>query len=209
MNRSRSVPPIALLVLAGGLAMAAGCTTGARQGAAQGGAMGFIGGMAAGAVNSLLFGGNVLEGAVQAGISGAAGGAAAGAVAGGMSERGATASKPSALSDREIEALRRKQGDLNFQAAVLLVQCRHQDAIAMADRAVAAAAKSEQKVFGLTVRAIAENESGKSADAEKTYAEIAQVDSKRTIDRARADALQGMLKVQSIRREQGLPPCGR
>ncbi|HEY8240455.1 MAG TPA: hypothetical protein VIH35_03370 [Kiritimatiellia bacterium] len=184
------------------------CTTGAREGAAQGGTMGFIGGVAAGAVNSLLFGGNVLEGAVQGGVAGASGGAAAGAVAGGAAEKKAAAGKVSTSTEKEIEALRKKQGDLNFQAAVFLVQCKHDDAIKMADRALAEAEKNDRKIFALTVRAMAETESGDDAAAEKSYAEIAAIDAKRPVDKARADALQALLRVKGIRKDNGLKPCG-
>ena len=187
--------------------LSGGCTTGARQGAAQGGAMGFIGGIAAGAVNSLLFGGNVLEGAVQGGVAGAAGGAAGGAVQGGMVERQA-GKTPAKTSDKDIAALRKKQGDLNFQAAALLVQCQHEQAVAAADRAFAETDKKERKVFALTLRAAAELESGKADAAEASYAKIAEVDPKRSIDQARADTLQALLKVQGIRNDHGLKPCG-
>ncbi len=194
-----------ILVISAPLIMAIGCTTQARQGAAQGGAMGLVGGMAAGAVNSLLFGGNIVEGAVQGGLTGAAGGAAAGAMTGGMSARQADTQKQAAAkSDKDIEALRLKLGDLNFQAAVLLVQGQRNDAVTMANRAIAETAQSDRKVFGLTVRAVAENESGNTAAAEKTYAEIAKVDPKRSIDKARGDTLQALLKVQGLRKENGI-----
>lgn len=164
--------------------------------------MGLVGGMAAGAVNSLLFGGNIVEGAVQGGLTGAAGGAAAGAVSGGVSARQADAQKQaSAKSGEDIEALRLKLGDLNFQAAVLLVQGQRKDAVTIANRAIEETGKPDRKVFGLTIRAVAENELGDTGAAEKTYAEIAKVDPKRSIDKARGDTLQAMLKVQSLRKE--------
>ena len=205
----RFLRSILMLAAAVPLITTLGCTTQARQGAAQGGAMGLVGGMAAGAVNSLLFGGNVLEGAVSGGVSGAAGGAAAGAVAGGVSARQAEAQKSaSAKSQTDVEALRRKLGDLNFQAAVLLLQGHRKDATAMANRAIAEADQTDRKVFALTVRAVAENEAGNTEAAEKTYADIAKADPKRSIDKARGDTLQAILKVQGIRKEQGIRPAG-
>ena len=187
--------------------MVAGCTTGARQGAAQGGAMGLIGGAAAGAVSSLLFGGNVLEGAVQGGVVGAAGGAAAGAVQGGVAEK--QAAKPSEKSEKQVKAFRKEQGDLNFQAVVSLLQCKHRDAIKYANQALEESDALNRKVFALTVRAVAEVETGKDEAAEATYSEIAALDKKRTVESARADTLEAMLKVQSVRKENDLPPCGR
>ncbi len=187
-------------------AVAAGCTTGARQGAAQGGAMGLIGGAAAGAVSSLLFGGNVLEGAVQGGVVGAAGGAAAGAVQGGVAEK--QAAKPSDKSEKQVKAFRKEQGDLNFQAAVSLLQCKHRDAIKYANQALEESDQLNRKVFALTVRAVAEVETGKDEAADATYSEIAALDKNRTVDRARADTLEAMLKVQKVRKENGVPPCG-
>jgi hypothetical protein len=189
------------------LGSAASCTTGAREGAAQGGAMGFVGGVAAGAVNSLLFGGNVLEGAVKGGVSGAAGGAAVGAVAGGSAEKQATEAK-AGPTKKEVDALRKKFGDVNFQAAVALVQCKHEDAMDTANRALAEATKKNQKLFALTIRAAAEVESGKERAAEKTYAEINAIDPERSIDKAKADTLQVVLKVKGIRKDNGMAPCG-
>jgi len=185
-----------------------GCTTGAREGAAQGAAYGMIGGMAAGAVNSLLFGGNVLEGAVKGGVATAAGGAAAGAVAGGAAEKKAAQGKVSTSSEKEVEALRKKQGDLNFQAAALLVQCKHDDAIKMANRALDETDKQERKIFALTIRAAAESESGNDTAAEKTYEQIASLDEKRPVDKARADTMQALIKVKGIRKDNGMKPCG-
>ena len=184
-----------------------GCTTGAREGAVQGGAMGAIGGIAAGAVNSLLFGGNVLEGAVQGGVAGAAGGAAAGAVAGGVAEKQAAEGKVSTSTDKEIKALRKKQGDLNFQAAAFLAQCKHDDAIKMANRALEESDKQDRKIFALTIRAAAESESGDDKAAEKTYAEIAALDEKRPVDKARADTMQALIKVKGVRKDNGFKPC--
>jgi hypothetical protein len=184
-----------------------GCTTGAREGAAQGAAYGMIGGIAAGAVNSLLFGGNVLEGAVKGGVASAAGGAAVGAVAGGSAEKKAAEGKVSTSTEKEVEALRKKQGDLNFQAAAYLVQCKHDDAIKMANRALEESDKKERKIFALTVRAAAEAESGDDKAAEKTYSEIAAVDAKRPVDKARADTMQVLIKVKGIRKDNGFKPC--
>jgi hypothetical protein len=87
---------------------------------------------------------------------------------------------------------------------VLLLQGHRKDAVTMANRAITEATQTDRKVFGLTVRAVAENEAGNTAAAEKTYAEIAKVDPKRSIDKARGDTLQAMLKVQSLRKENGI-----
>ncbi len=185
-----------------------GCTTGAREGAAQGAAYGMIGGMAAGAVNSLLFGGNMLEGAVKGGVATAAGGAAAGAVAGGVAEKKAAEGKVATSTEKEVEALRKKQGDLNFQAAAFLVQCKHDDAIKMANRALEESEKMDRKIFALTIRAAAESESGDDRAAEKTYEKIAALDAKRPVDKARADTMQALIKVKGIRKDNGMKPCG-
>jgi predicted MPP superfamily phosphohydrolase len=143
--------------------------------------------------------------AVQGGITGAAGGAAAGAMAGGMVERQGKQAQPTSGDGQvDIEALRKALGDLNFHAAVFLIQGNHKEAIAMANRAVAEASQTNRKVFGLTVRAVAENETGNKAAAEKTYADIAKVDPKRSIDRARGDTMQVMLKIQGLRKQHGI-----
>lgn len=188
---------------------AAGCTTGARKGAAQGGAMGLVGGMVAGAVDSLLFGGNVSEGAARGGIVSAAGGAAAGAMAGGMAEKNAkSAAQPAKAVNEDAAKLRKKYGDLNFQAAIQLVQCQHQQAIATAQRSLESESKKERKLFAMLIQAIARVETGKSEEAEQLYAQVKEIDPARAVDQSRADTLQALLKVQGIRKDNGLPPCG-
>ena len=77
-----------------------------------------VGGAVAGAVGSLLWGGNVVEGAVKGGITGAATGAAVGAVSGSMADSAAQErSKPK--PDPKLAELRQRIGHVacNWRAS--------------------------------------------------------------------------------------------
>jgi hypothetical protein len=182
----------------------AGCSSTAQEGAARGATMGAVGGAVAGAVSSLIFGGNVVQGAAQGAAIGVASGAATGAVAGSMadSEAKKRAAKPAA-GDAE---LRKRIGDRNYASALLLAQCKHADAIASAQDTVAATKDTNERAFALLLQGVAAEESGDKALAASMYPKIAQ-QSGGSVDKARADALEGVIKVQAARREHGMPPC--
>ena len=118
-------------------AAAGGCSSSAQKGAGQGASMGAVGGAVAGAVSSLIFGGNVVQGAVSGAAIGAATGAATGAMAGSMADSAAKErTEKAAAGDPKVAELRKKIGDKNYASALLLAQCRHQDAIASAQETV-------------------------------------------------------------------------
>ena len=166
--------------------------------------MGAVGGAVAGAVSSLIFGGNVVQGAAQGAAIGVASGAATGAVAGSMADSAAKekAAKPPA-SDAE---LRKRIGDRNYASALLLAQCRHKDAIASAEETLASSKDSNERAFAQLLQGVAAEESGDKALATSMYPKIAQ-QSGGSVDKARADALEGVIKVQAERRKHGMPPC--
>jgi len=185
--------------------VAAGCAADsqASKQAGQGAAMGAVGGAVAGAVGSLLWGGNPVEGAVKGGIVGGASGAAVGAVSGSAADNAAKerAAKPAAPDPRNAE-LRKRIGDKNWASALLLAQCRHKDAIASAADTLAASQDSGEKSYALLIQGIAAEESGDKALAASVYPRMGG-----SVDKARADTLEGVIKVQAVRREHGLPPC--
>ncbi len=186
-----------------------GCSTASREGATSGAVMGFVGSATAAAVSGLLFGhadfGNVMESAVV----GAAGGAAAGAAGGAMADKKArkSTSAPAAKTTLDPDAIRARIGDINFQAGVQLVQCKHEAAMATARRAFDATDKKDQKIYALFIEAAAAEESGQEARAESIYPKIVELDPRRNLDQVKADALSTLLKIQNVRREQGLPSC--
>ena len=172
--------------------------------AGEGAKYGAVGGAVAGAVSALIFGGNPLQGAVAGGITGAASGAATGAMAG--SQRDAARAKPIA-ADPKLAALREKIGDTNYAAALQLAQCQHRGAIATAQDAVAKAQDPQQQTAGLAIQALAAEESGDKALAASLYPKIIELNPARgSVDKLRADALEGLMRVQAARREHGLPP---
>jgi hypothetical protein len=184
-----------------------GCSTSAQEGAGKGATMGMVGGAVAGAVGSLLWGGNVVEGAAKGAAVGAASGAATGAVSGSMKDsakKNEPKPKPAAVDQAE---LRKKMGDRNYATTVLLTQCRHQDAIASAQDTLAASQSKDERVYALLIQGIAAEESGNKALASTAYSKIVQEDPARgSVDKVRADALEGVMKVQATRRDHGLSP---
>ena len=186
------------------LIFVAGCAADsqASKQAGQGAAMGAVGGAVAGAVGSLLWGGNVVEGAVKGGIVGGASGAAVGAVSGSAADNAAKerAAKPPAPDPKNAE-LRKRIGDKNWASALLLAQCRHEDAIASAADTLATSQDPSERSYALLIQGIAAEESGDKALAASVYPKMGG-----SVDKARADALEGVIKVQAARREHGLPP---
>jgi len=184
--------------------VASGCSSSAQKGAGQGATMGAVGGAVAGAVSSLIFGGNVAQGAAAGAAIGAASGAATGAVAGSMADSAAKqqAAKPAA-ADPE---LRKRIGDRNYASALLLAQCKHKDAIASAQDTVSATQDTNERAFALLLQGVAAEESGDKALTASLYPQIAKQNGG-TVDKARADTLEGVIKVQAARREHGMPPC--
>jgi hypothetical protein len=203
MERPVTIAVVALAVAA--IALAAGCAADsqASKQAGQGAAMGAVGGAVAGAVGSLLWGGNVVEGAVKGGIVGGASGAAVGAVSGSAADNAAKerAAKPPAPDARNAD-LRKRIGDKNWASALLLAQCRHKDAIASAAETLAASQDAGERSYALLIQSISAEESGDKALADSVYSKMGG-----GVDKARADTLEGVIKVQAARREHGLPPC--
>jgi hypothetical protein len=213
-----------LLVLAC-LAVAAGCTTGAQEGASRGAKAGAVGGLVAGAVGSIFWGGDAVNNALRSAAVGAASGAAVGAMNGaerdarqaGSPPAPAPAPSPSPssapapappgeapLSDRELKA---RMGDLNFAAGEELARCRHVGAVSRAEKAFASETDPKRRSYALLIQAMAAEESGNAAKASAVYARWGQVDPARADPaQARSEALDGLLKLQRIRQDHGLPP---
>ena len=187
------------------------CAPGSQAGkqAGQGATLGAVGGAVAGAVGSLLWGGNVAEGAVKGAAVGAASGAAMGAVSGSAADGAAKdrpAAAPSGAEAKEAE-LRTRMGDRNYATTVLLTQCRHRDAIASAQATLASSSNPDERAYALLIQSVAAEELGDKALAGSLYPRIVQENPARgSVDKARADALEGVMKVQATRRQHGLPP---
>jgi len=209
MKPFRGMPAAALVVL---VAVApAGCApdSQASKQAGQGAAMGAVGGAVEGAVGSLLWGGNVVEGAVKGSVAGAASGAAVGAMSGSMADNAAKdkAAKPAAKPDPKLAELRQRIGDRNYTSALLLAQCKHNDAITAAEETLATTQDTQQRTYAMLIQSLAAEESGDKALAATIYPKIVQQDPSRgSVDKLRADALEGVMKVQAARRDHGFSP---
>jgi len=203
------------VIALGTLFAAAGCASDsqASKQAGTGAALGSVGGAVAGAVGSLLWGGNVVQGAVKGGVTGAASGAAVGGVAGAMADnkpkQNAGTKPPPKTSDSEAKMaqLRQQIGDRNYATTLLVAQCRHRDAIASAQDTLAATQEPKERAYALLIQSIAAEESGDKAMATSLYPKIVQEDPSRgSVDKVRVDALEGVMKVQAIRKDYGLAP---
>ena len=176
----------------------AGCSTGAQQGAERGAKAGAVGGLVAGAVGSIFWGGDAVNNALRSAAVGATSGAAVGAMHGAEREKSrqappatgpAPAPGPAPGTPVHDPAMKAKLGDLNFAASEDLARCRHVSS------------------YALLIEAIAAEESNNAAKADEVYAQWGKFDPA-YIDRgkARSEALDGVLKLQKVRQEQGLPP---
>jgi hypothetical protein len=163
-------------------------------------------------VDGLLWGGDDLgEHVLKASVSGAAAGAAVGATGVAMSERqqkkGQAPSARQPIDNQEVAKLRKKIGDINFQAGILWVQCDHAGAIKTAKRAFESSSDGKQQLYALVIEAGAALESGQGELADALYPRIVELDTKRDLDKARADTMEVMLRIQKVRRDQGLGSC--
>jgi len=144
--------------------------------AAEGAKSGAVGGAVAGAVLG-VFTGNI-GGSM---VAGAAASAAAGAAIGGMTPKtpqGAAATSAQvqgnpALNDPKLlerqQALEKKIGPANFDAARMLALCRHDSAIELARSAYGSADTHERRGYALMIEAVAAEEKGDSASAAAVY----------------------------------------
>jgi hypothetical protein len=198
---------ICALILALGLAMvwAGGCASSqAGRAAGEGAALGAVGGAVAGAVGALIFGGNVAQGAAAGAAMGAASGAATGAVAGSMAD---SKVKEQEAKQQQVAALKEKIGDQNFEAANLLAHCKHRQAIGAAEKAYSSTQNPEQRLYALYIQAVAAEESGDQKSASSVYARAVQDDPSRgPVEKMKVQCLEGVMKVQKVRKDYGLPP---
>lgn len=195
----------------------AACSAGSKEGASRGAQSGAVGGLVAGAVGSIFWGGDPVNNALRAGAVGAASGAAVGAMNGAERQNSqapppATAPGPAPVTGQTADltaadqALKAQVGPLNFSAGEELARCRHVSAISRAGKAFAAETDPKRKGYSLLIEAMAAEESSNAAQASAVYARWAQFDPTRTdTAKLRNDALEGLLKVQRIRQERGLP----
>jgi hypothetical protein len=195
------------LILAWGQAVlwSGGCAgSQAGRGAAEGAVLGTVGGTVAGAVGALIFGGNVAQGAAAGAAMGAASGAATGAVSGAMADSKA---KDQQAKQRQLEELKEKIGDQNFEAANLLAHCKHRQAIGAAEKAYSSTQNPEQRLYALYIQAVAAEESGDQKSASSIYARAIQDDpSKGPVEKMKVQCLEGVMKIQKLRKDYGLPP---
>jgi len=198
------------------LAVLEGCASGsqASKQAGKGAAVGAVGGAVAGGLSSILFGGSVARGLATGAAIGAATGAATGAVSGGMADseakQAAAPQQSPAPSTVDLGDLQQKLGPKNIEAATALAQCRHADAVAAATEAYSTSTDAKQKAYALFIQAVSAEEEGKKSFAASLYPKIqAAAPELGSVDKIRADALDGVIKLQKIRKDNGLPPLCR
>lgn len=192
-----------------------GCAANSQVGkkVSKGSVVAVVGAAAAGAVTGLVTGGPI--GAIQGGITGATSSAistATGVVAGAVEEGDSKAVQTGQIKDlstrqKELAELEARIGKRNYEATLLLADCKHRQAIEVASDALGESKDSTQRTYALLLQAIAAEEMGDKTTAASFYPRMVQQDSQyRNIDKARSDALEGVLKIQQLRRDHGLPP---
>jgi hypothetical protein len=198
---------ICALVLALGLVTvwAGGCASSqAGKSAKEGAVLGAVGGAVAGGVSALIFGGNVGQGVAAGAAIGAASGAATGATAGAMADK---QMKDQQAKEQQVEEIKKRIGDQNFEAATFLAKCNHRKAIDTAKKAEASSQDGQQRLYALYIQALAAEESGDQKLASLMYSRIIQEEPSRgPEEKLKTQCLQGVMKIQKVRQENGLPP---
>lgn len=166
----RSGTLLRAVVLSLALVFAAGCTGQAGAGAQRGAVTGGISGAVGGLLGSLVFGGSAVEGAVGGAVVGMGAGATAGAIAGAEQDRQLAAARQA-----EIDAFRARVGDDNFNGAVALVQCRHDDALAEAAKA-AQSGNPEYRLASNWLKALTFTDHRQEAQARSLYPALVDLD---------------------------------
>jgi hypothetical protein len=187
-----------------------GCAAGslASEGAASGAKSGALGGAVAGAIGSIFWGGNVVGNMAASAAVGAATGAAIGGAAGRSEDKKIEAKRNMSEADAALAA---KVGPANFEAATELARGKHKTAIGKARTAYGTTQDREQQRFALFIEAASNEEMGDTAAAQEVYPLLARTyaDGSGTLEKAHADTLAGILKVQQVRQEHGLKPTCR
>jgi hypothetical protein len=204
LPRSHRFALVPLLVAAIALS---GCAAGslASEGAASGAKSGALGGAVAGGVACIFFRGNCVQSVAASAAIGAASGAAIGGAAGSSADKKIEAKRNMSEADAALAA---KLGQDNYDAAVQLARCNLKTAVGKARTAYGTAMNTEQQRYALFIEAAADEEMGDAAAAQKVYPLLARTyaDGSGTAEKAHADTLAGMVKVQQIRQEHGLKP---
>jgi hypothetical protein len=120
--------------------------------------------------------------------------------------KGTSARTDPKLAERQ-QALENQIGPANFDAARMLALCRYDSAIELARNAYTSADTQQRRGYALMIEAVADEERGNTAGAAAVYPRLVEADpSLGSTEKARNAALSGVLKVQQVRRDYGLPP---
>jgi hypothetical protein len=187
-----------------------GCAAGslASEGAQSGAKSGALGGAVAGAVGSIFWGGNVVGNMAAGAVVGAASGAAIGGASGQAADKKIEAKRNLSEADAALAA---RLGPANFEAATQLAKCNHKTAIGKARTAFGTTDDRELQRYALLIEAVSNEEMGDTAAAQKVYPLLARTypDGSGTVEKAHADTLSAIQKVQQVRQEHGAKPtCG-
>jgi uncharacterized protein YcfJ len=130
-RHARSVAWLAATIFGGVLLGGCDGDSYTAQGAGRGAVTGSVSGAVGGLVGSLVFGGNVAESAARGAVYGGAVGATAGAMAGSEAD-----ARVAERDEQRLAELRKEIGDDAFGGLEALAECRHDVAIAQADKAM-------------------------------------------------------------------------
>lgn len=178
----------------------AGCGTYAGQGAVEGGATGALSGAVGGAFTSLIFGGDVLEGAARGAAWGGAVGATAGAISGSQVDR-----QVEQKQQDEWAALRAKIGPDAYDGLGALAECNYDDAIAKAELAQRSS-NADYSLAGLWLEVLSYADKREEQKARSLYSSVIAADNQVSTNAEAEETMREVLtQLMDIREEYKKP----
>ncbi len=159
-----------VLLVAALVISTSGCGTYAGQGAVEGGATGALSGAVGGAFTSLIFGGDVLEGAARGAAWGGAVGATAGAISGSQVDK-----QVEQKQQDEWAALKARIGPDAYDGLGALAECNYVDAFAKAELAQGSS-NADYSLAGLWLEVLSYADKREEQKARSLYPSVISAD---------------------------------
>ena len=198
---------VALVLGSSGCASGSQAAEGAKRGAAVGAASGAVGGL----VSALVFGGDPIERAARGAVWGGSTGAVAGAMSGAQADKAQQQRQQAAEQQRQQEQqddlrlLRQDIGDDAFDGLAALAECRHDEVLPLAMRAVQSK-NPNHALAGLWLEVLAYADQREETQARELFPTLVEKDwDLETEADAEAAMRQGLSDLGDIREAYGLP----
>jgi len=172
----------------------------AARGAAGGAKSGAVAGAVGGLVTSLVFGGDPLDAAARGAVYGGAVGATAGGMAGAEQDKAIAAQRQA-----ELDRLKQQIGPDAFEGLSALADCRHAEALAMAEKARQSGNK-DYSLAGLWLAVLTYGDSRRESEARGLYPDLISLDAEvGNATEAEETMRKGLTRLMDIREEYRLP----